>query len=146
MFLASRRIETNTCLYKNIKVKIWPQVKVTMQRSDQTLKCQKYPLLLGTDAIGQVDGQNTWTPAGYGLWPEMTLKRSRIKTVILSPNGAQDMLISKVTAQSGHYGRSYSVVRFFRSISKERSNLISGLRPPNKKILDMHFIINHELT
>ena len=48
-----------------------------------------------------------------------------------------------------HYGRTYFiwVVRFSHSVSLERScDYISDLRSPNKKIVDMHFVIVHGLT
>ena len=82
----------------------------------------KYIILLETDTIDQVDGHNTWIPAGHGYQKMFISQHYTYRPVtwhdieeVTNENwwfsGLEgpdiDMLTLKVIAQSGHYGRTY---------------------------------------
>ena len=135
-----------------------------MQKSYFTFKCRIYLLLLENDAIGQADGHNTWIPAGHCAQKIFfMLQHYSYRPVVWHD---LEKVMNQNWWSSGLEVPRYASLESYRAIGpllpdlsiwgKELDflivlqcrchDLISDLRSPNKKIIDMHFVKVHWLT
>ena len=79
-------------------------------------------------------------------WPQVTLQRSQIKHVMLWARKTWNMTVWIAIGQIGHYGW-VSMHYLISPVFQWRGHdIIADLRSPNRKIVDMHFVIVHGLA